>query len=309
VKIENLKGINIVWLSKTGLTNLNSGEGESNLVDIKRYKMEGKEYPYVSGQAMRHYFKEAIRRSLKKGEKMCRPDNLGETCADISGCIGCDLFGFMKTVKGKGAMTRVSPVKVSPATGMLQFDENSVLDFLTRRKPQETVEERTGDIVNVEIGMNIYKCGVTVDVMRVGCEELWTKDSYKMKALTSSKEKMNRISKMIESLRFITDYSKQARLLTDFTPDVICLSFQSKYSHRLQKLFELKENYTLNETRIKQILDDVKDYTLEIKFGLISDVIDNENSIRNLFKSYKIPVSTPAEVVNSSIKELAKHTT
>ena len=63
-----MKGVNIVWLSKTDLTNLNAGEGETNYIDIKKFKKEGKEFPYVSGQAMRFYIKEAIRRELEKGE-------------------------------------------------------------------------------------------------------------------------------------------------------------------------------------------------------------------------------------------------
>jgi len=33
---------------------------------------------------------------------MCVPDDKGETCGDIKNCIGCDLFGFMTTVKKKG---------------------------------------------------------------------------------------------------------------------------------------------------------------------------------------------------------------
>ena len=148
---ENVKGINLVWLSKTGLTNLNAGEGEANLVDIKKYKKNGKEYPYVSGQAMRYYIKEAIRRNLEDGEFMCIPDERGEpTCkGNIEKCINCDLFGFMATIKKGivlprypeghpgGAHTRTSPLKVSPAMGLLPAEETIVMDFLTRRKPQE----------------------------------------------------------------------------------------------------------------------------------------------------------------------------
>ncbi|RLF41001.1 MAG: type I-B CRISPR-associated protein Cas7/Cst2/DevR, partial [Thermoplasmata archaeon] len=93
-----MKGIEIVWLSQTDLTNLNAGEGEANFIDIKKYKKNGVEYPYVSGQAMRHYFKEAIRRNLD-GEYMCVPNDKGETCGNIKDCVGCDLFGFMTTIK------------------------------------------------------------------------------------------------------------------------------------------------------------------------------------------------------------------
>ncbi len=66
-----MKGIEVVWLSQTDLTNLNAGEGEANFIDIKKYKKNGVEYPYVSGQAMRYYFKEAIRRNLAEDEYIC----------------------------------------------------------------------------------------------------------------------------------------------------------------------------------------------------------------------------------------------
>ncbi|HEC86300.1 MAG TPA: type I-B CRISPR-associated protein Cas7/Cst2/DevR, partial [Thermoplasmatales archaeon] len=56
------KAISAVWLAETDLTNLNAGIGGSNLVDLKKYKKDGVDYPYVSGQAMRYYLKEAIRR-------------------------------------------------------------------------------------------------------------------------------------------------------------------------------------------------------------------------------------------------------
>lgn len=316
---KNIKGINIVWLSKTGLTNLNAGEGEANLIDIKKYKRNGVEYPYVSGQAMRYYIKEAIRRNLdQEKEFMCVPDAEGETCANIEKCIGCDLFGFMSTIKKGtklptfpdghpgGAYTRISPVKVSPAMGLLPFDENCVVDFLTRRKPQQVAEERRGDIVNVEIGTNIYKCGIAIDILRIGREEDWTGNTLAFKEIIDEKERIARIKKLVEAIRFLTDYSKQARLLTDFTPDIICIAFQNRYSHRLQKLFEFENGTKIDTVRLKQILDDINEYSDKILFGMISRVIENEEEIKEIFKSYGIETKTPAEVLKEAISFVSK---
>jgi len=317
---ENIKGINLVWLSKTGLTNLNAGEGEANLVDIKKYKKNGKEYPYVSGQAMRYYIKEAIRRNLEDGECMCIPDEKGEpSCkGNVDKCISCDLFGFMATIpkgtilpeypKGHpgGAHTRVSPVKVSPAMGLLPAEETIVMDFLTRRKPQEIAEERRGDIVNVEIGTNLYRCGLAIDVARVGRTEDWTGETLTFKEVVNKGERIKRIKKVLEAIRFLTDYSKQARLLTDFTPDIICISFQNKYSYRLQKIFELKDGLKLDIRRIREILDDVKEYSEKIIFGMISGVIENEGEVKKIFEDYGIPAKTPAEALNEAIGFLSE---
>lgn len=301
-----MKGINIVWLSETDLTNLNAGEGESNYIDVKKYRKGGVEYPYVSGQAMRFYLREAIRRTLSDGEYMCIPDDQGETCGEIAKCINCDLFGFMTTIKNKGAVTRVSPVKVSPAQGLLPFDDNANVDFLTRRHRATEAGRMEGDIVNVEIGTNIYKAGVAIDLARVGAEERIDEEerTVKIEPVIDETTKKSRVKKMIEAIRFISDYSKQARLLTDFTPDVIAISFQDRYSHRLQKLFELDSERNLNTTRLSQILDDVSAYSSDVLFGMVSGVVSNEGEVRELLSEKGIEVLTPAEAIEEALSKV-----
>lgn len=312
---NDLKAVNLTWLSKTSLTNLNAGEGETNLVDVKKYRSQGIEYPYVSGQAMRFYLRESIRRTLDKGADkdvtMCVPDEKGETCGDAKKCLNCDLFGFMRTIKKSektagGATRRVSPVKVAPAMGLLPFDENMVLDFLTRRHQKEK-GELEGDIANVEIGTNIYRCGAAIDVRRVTAEEVFDDRVVAIQEFfrDNGKTRMERVRKVIDGIRFISDYSKQARLLTDFTPDVLCISFQARYSHRLQKLFELSKELTLDPRRVKEILADVTGYSDKVFFGLISGLIKNEDEIVKVFKEFKIEKQRPDQVFEAALKKLA----
>jgi CRISPR-associated protein Cst2 len=301
--MNELKGLNVVWLSETDLTNLNAGEGESNYIDVKKFKKDGIEYPYVSGQAMRFYLKEAMRRGLEDTEYMCIPNDKGETCGDIKKCIMCDLFGFMTTIKGKGAVTRVSPVKVSPAIGLLPFDENANVDFLTRRHRVSEGTKMEGDIVNVEIGTNIYKGGVSIDMVRVGSDEKVDEEkrTISIENMVDISEKKNRVQKTLESLRYLTDYSKQARLLTDFSPDIIAISLQNKYSHRLQKLFDLSNKRELNLQRLNEILNDVSEYSDKILFGMVSGIVKNEAEVKEAIEAKGIGVKTPNEVINEAI--------
>ncbi|MBU7039074.1 MAG: type I-B CRISPR-associated protein Cas7/Cst2/DevR [Theionarchaea archaeon] len=306
-----MKGISIVWLSETDLTNLNSGEGESNYIDVKKFKSEGMEFPYVSGQAMRYYMKEAIRRNLSEKEHMCVPDDRGETCGKIAECLNCDLFGFMRPYGGEergggGARIRTSPVKVSPAIGLLPFEDNSVIDFLTRRHKGEKLE---GDIVNIEIGTNIYKCGLSVDVRRVGGDEGVDQKTgtMRIKYDIDADKRKERIIKILESLRLLTDYSKQARLLTDFTPDLICISFQTVYSHRLQKLFRFTEDNgkrkTLDISRFKEILRDVKEYSDSILLGQISGLLENKEQLTDAYRDVMGPsavITEPKDVIGEA---------
>ena len=311
-----MKCIGVVWLSQTDLTNLNAGEGEANFIDVKKYKKNGVEYPYVSGQAMRYYFKEAIRKNLEENDYMCVPNDKGETCGDIQRCIGCDLFGFMTTIKKGtvipgypdghpgGAVTRVSPVKVSPAMGLLPFDDNAVVDFLTRRHRMGEGEMR-GDIVNVEIGVNLYKCGMAIDIARVGGEEKVNEEtrSVELEYYVDEGERKKRISKVIEMLRYLSDYSKQARLLTDFTPDIILIAFQDAYSHRLQKAFKLSD-VGLDLERLEAVITDVKEYSPKIIAGILPGVVENEEEVKNKLGELEVEVMSTNEAIKEALNYL-----
>ncbi len=306
-----MKCINITWISQTNLTNLNAGEGEANFIDIKKYKNNSVEYPYVSGQAMRYYIREAIRKDLDDHDYMCVPNDRGETCGDIKKCIGCDLFGFMTTIKKGaieghpgGAITRVSPVKVSPAMGMFPLEENTVVDFLTRRHRLKE-GKMEGDIVNVEIGVNLYKCGIAVDTTRVGSEENIDEKNrtVKVEHYLNEDERKKRISKILEAIRYLSDYSKQSRLLTDFTPDLILIAFQNRYSHRLQKAIDVRDN-KVNIERLEAVLTDVKEYSSKIIAGILPEVINNDEDVKTKLNSLDIEVRGTNDVINVALENL-----
>lgn len=323
---SEVKAIQLVWLSKTGLTNLNSGEGGSNLVDIKKFRYGGREFPYVSGQAMRFYLKEAIRRHLEPQEA-CVADEQGETCGRIAECVLCDLFGFMTTVPDKGADTRISPVKVSPAMGLLPLDGTMVMDFLTRRHRGATTEgeaELRGDIVNVELAVNIYKVGVCVDVQRVGREEerieAGKKEGKKpktfytvqLKDYTDDAARARRIALLLDAIKDFSDYSKQARLLTDFTPDLVLVALQHNYSHRLQKALELQsgDGVRVNTERLRQILTEVQDELVEVEgkpawwAGMVDGIVDNADEMRSVLQGLGVPILTPRQAIDGAKQAL-----
>lgn len=307
---KELKAISLVWLSKTGLTNLNSGEGGSQLVDIKKYRWQGKEYPYVSGQAMRFYLKEAIRREIAP-ESACLPDERGETCGDIEHCVLCDLFGYMGVIErvggqAGGANIRLSPVKVSPAMGLLPYDENAVVDFLTRRHRLE--EGRLeGDIVNVELAVNIYKAGICVDLLRLGRVEELIRDNginrVIFKDVISEEERERRLSLFLSAIADFSDYSKQARLLTDFTPDILLATAQNNYSHRLQKALVLDDECKLNTTILRQILQEMKEENLKVFAGLLDGVISNMEEVREVLLGEGVELKDTPRQALESLKE------
>lgn len=299
---RDLKGIELVWLSQTDLTNLNAGEGGTNLVDVKKYARNGIEFPYVSGQAMRFYLRESIRRALSESKFMCTPNDKGENCGNHKDCLNCDLFGYMLPKKGEGAGVRVSPVKVSTAMGLLPLESNSTMDFLTRKKRKEEGEKARLDIVNVELGVNLYKCGVSIDVKRIGFVEDLDENTkiLKYESFIEESEIKERINLVLNGIQFLSDYSKQARLLTDFTPDVILATKQTRYSHRLQKAFQLDENGNLSPERFQAIVSDLQEYS-EVYFGTLPGVLPNEQEIVQAAKESGLEVLKPYEVIGKLV--------
>lgn len=315
----DVKAISMTWLSRTGLTNLNAGEGGSNLVDLKKYRWAGREYPYVSGQAMRFYLKEAIRREVRP-EEACVADEQGETCGRIAECVLCDLFGFMTTLPDIGAVVRVSPVKVSPAMGLIPLEETMTVDFLTRRHRGAVQEEAgtiRGDIVNVELAVNLYKVGLAVDLRRVGREEELMEvekgrgkkaqiiRGVTLKDYVDEAERWRRIRLLLDAVRDFSDYSKQARLLTDFTPDLLLVALQANYSHRLQKALEVRWDGAtiLDITRLDQVLQELQEDLATIDgrpalfAGMLEGIVANGEAVREILSRHGIEVATPREAI------------
>lgn len=319
---SEIKAVSLVWLSRTGLTNLNSGEGGSNWIDVKKYRWQGQEFPYVSGQAMRFYLKEAIRREIEP-EEACIADEQGENCGRIDKCLLCDLFGFMKTERKtateKGtSIPRVSPTKVAPAMGLVPLDGTMVTDFLTRRHRKPEWEKPEGDIVNVELSVNIYKAGLCIDLRRIGREEevieLERTEGKKPKAIQgvrlkefiNDKERARRVGLLLDAVKDFSDYSKQARLLTDFTPDLLLVSLQTNYSHRLQKALDLEtdDNIKVSINRLDQVLKDIKTESAALFAGMLDSIVENAGNVREVLDQHGASVTTPREAIESAKKAL-----
>ena len=130
--MTNFKGITMVWLSKTDLSNLNAGEGGGgNVTELKTYDNGLK--PYASGQSVRHALRESIERN-NPGVFLCTPES---PCGDVENCWLCDLFGYLNPKLGEGFDRRWSPIKATPALGQIAND--IVTDLLIRMSDREKI--------------------------------------------------------------------------------------------------------------------------------------------------------------------------
>ena len=306
-RTTDLKGVAIVWLSKTDLSNLNAGEGGGgNVTELKTYDNGRK--PYASGQSVRHALREAIHRN-NPGAFLCVPET---PCTDVAECWLCDLFGFLNPKSGEGFDRRWSPIKVTPALGQIASDV--VTDLLIRMSDKEKEGTQTSDqrIAYVQIMANVYRIGLSLDVANIGkvitpqYEGKGKNAEFKGWETTveiDQEKKIERTLAVLEAIGGIADFAKQARNAASLAPDVFIASTHSRYSHRTLRALELDDDGNVNVDALKVVFQDLRDDGAELFCGFTPGVVENDEALTQLLDEFQIDSINPI----GALKNLTEH--
>ena len=313
--MTNLKGITMVWLSKTDLSNLNAGEGGGgNVTELKTYDNGRK--PYASGQSVRHALREAIERN-NPGVFLCTSES---PCGDIQNCWLCDLFGYLNPKLGEGFDRRWSSIKATPALGQIAND--IVTDLLIRMSDREKSDEKqTRDqrIAYVQMMSNVYRTGLSLDVANIGVvvrakyegkgkDQAF--DGWETVADIKAEERRHRAIAVLEAIGGITDFAKQARNAASLSPDIFIASTHSRYSHRTLRALECDDDGNVNTDTLRVILQDLQDDGATVFFGFTPHVIKNDDELLETVKEFGLEPINPirglhnlTEVVQNAVVE------
>lgn len=300
-----LKGVAIVWLSKTDLSNLNAGEGGGgNVTELKTYDNGRK--PYASGQSVRHALREAIHRN-NPGVFLCVPET---PCTQVAECWLCDLFGFLNPIAEKGFNRRWSPIKVTPALGQIASD--IVTDLLIRMSDKEKEDKQTSDqrIAYVQMMANVYRVGLSLDVANVGkvVEPQYegkgknaTFKGWETTVEISPTVKVERAVAVLDALGGIADFAKQARNAASLAPDIFIASTHTRYSHRTLRALELDEKGEVKTEVLQVILQDLRDDDAEIFCGFTPGVVQNDTALTQLLDEFGVEIVNPIRALKNLI--------
>ena len=301
--MTHIKGITMVWLSKTDLSNLNAGEGGGgNVTELKTYNNGRK--PYASGQSVRHALREAIERN-NPGVFHCTPES---PCGDIEKCWLCDLFGYLNPKLGEGFDRRWSPIKATPALGQIANDV--VTDLLIRMSDREKSDDsriRDQRIAYVQMMSNVYRIGLSFDLANIGFARKAKYDGTGNKAEFKGWEELvdiglderrKRAVAALEAIGSIADFAKQARNAASLSPDIFIASTHSRYSHRTLRALECDDG-KVNTGTLEVILEDLKDVGAEIFFGFTPGVIENDDELLDTVKKFGLEKMNPIRALKN----------
>ena len=296
--MSQLKGITMVWLSKTDLSNLNAGEGGGgNVTELKTYDNGRK--PYASGQSVRHALREAIERN-NPNVFLCTPES---PCGDVENCWLCDLFGYLNPKLGEGFDRRWSPIKATPALGQIAND--IVTDMLIRMSDREKSDDgatRDQRIAYVQMMSNVYRTGLSLDVANIG-RVVHAKyegkgknqafDGWATVTDIKEKERRNRAIAVLEAISGITDFAKQARNAASLSPDIFIASTHSRYSHRTLRALECDDEGKVKTNTLRVILQDLQDDGATVFFGFTPHVVKNDDELLDTVKEFGLEPINP----------------
>ncbi len=310
----SLKGVTLVWLSKTNLSNLNAGEGGGgNITELKTYDDGSK--PYASGQSVRHALREAIERN-NPGVFHCTPES---PCCKVKICWLCDLFGYLDPKPGQGSNRRWSPIKATPALG--QIADEIVTDLLIRMsdKPKDIDEIDTEESVDdepdaetgsmdqriayVQIMSNVYRVGLSLDVANIGKVVDVNYENGKVNRSIADKigveERKKRAVAVLDAIGGITDFAKQARNAASLSPDIFIASTHTRYSHRTLRALECSDKGCVDTKTLQVILQDLQDDGATLFFGFTPNVVKNDDALLETVKEFGLEPANPIQALRN----------
>lgn len=277
------------YLSMTNVfegSNLNYGEGIGNILSLKKISSKGKNYSYISRQALRY---DIVRIMI---------ENLGiiETPVDKKGGVvqfstdtkideypEIDLFGYMKTTEGQ--KIRKAIVRLTDAISLEPFYND--IDFANNMGLAKRNKDITGnDLFQSEIHQSYYSYTVTIDLDEIG------KDSnYDIEI--SKKEKTERVNNLLKTIKLLYRdiRGKRENLSPVFSIGGIYDSGNPFFYNRVS--LDFTESKILIDTeKLNSVLNicsfDDKPIKEKTKIGYIKGIFDNIDEIDEVVEKKEI---------------------
>lgn len=263
---------NIVFVFKTSVGSVNSSFSEDNVSVVKKITLpNGKELPYISGQAMRRY----IRDKWAEMGLTISPVTQTATPAGRAASSKCnpqefiddDLFGFMLAA-GQDIRKRTSPVRVSPAIAFFHFQDDRDLGVRITEEGKRD-PNRMMPPFETEAYYNYFRCNVLVELGRIG---VFTDDSYGTQQHPSNlapSMKAQRLEALVHAIRDLWGGGKQARFLTDIQPQFVIYTRQTSIKPIFLERLKMSEDESIVQESITGTLSDEAHVIQKVVIGVV----------------------------------------
>jgi CRISPR-associated regulatory protein, DevR family len=267
-------------MDKKGLTftaiflaeSANYGEGIGNVATLKKIsRNRGEQYTYISRQAIRYNIVEQLgenKANVKaegSGDKKVVQFSAETTIKDYP---ELDFFGYMKTVKGDNSKNRSAIVRLSNAVSLETFKGD--LEFLTNKGLVDRIDRNEKvfpNIAQAEIHKSYYKYTVTIDLDKIGIDEL---DEIEIK----KEEKARRVNKLLDTISLLYRDIRGRR--EDLKPLFIIGGVYDIKNPFFENVVDVRNNKILVEKLTSGIYDFIENDTAA---GIVKEQFENDTEL------------------------------
>ena len=278
-------------MDKKGLTftaiflaeSANYGEGIGNVATLKKIsRNRGEQYTYISRQAIRYNIVEQLgenKANVKaegSGDKKVIQFSAETTIKDYP---ELDFFGYMKTIKGDNSKNRSAIVRLSNAVSLETFKGD--LEFLTNKGLVDRIdrsEKVFPNIAQAEIHKSYYKYTVTVDLDKIGIDEL---DEIEIE----NEEKARRVNKLLDTISLLYRDIRGRR--EDLKPLFIIGGVYDIKNPFFENVVDVRNNKILVEKLTSGIYDFIENDTA---VGIVKEQFENDTEIETELAKRNIKV-------------------
>lgn len=278
-------------MDKKGLTftaiflaeSANYGEGIGNVATLKKIsRNRGEQYTYISRQAIRYNIVEQLgenKANVKaegSGDKKVVQFSAETTIKDYP---ELDFFGYMKTVKGDNSKNRSAIVRLSNAVSLETFKGD--LEFLTNKGLVDRIDRNEKvfpNIAQAEIHKSYYKYTITIDLDKIGIDEL---DEIEIK----KEEKARRVNKLLDTISLLYRDIRGRR--EDLKPLFIIGGVYDIKNPFFENVVDVRNNKILVEKLTSGIYDFIENDTA---VGIVKEQFENDTEIETELAKRNIKV-------------------
>ncbi len=329
---KTVVGFMLVDAPHSALNNAGADAGDrtDNIVRVKQIRRGRKVYPYVSGQALRYWWRDTLEHKFDwKMSPISREKKIAFTSANPIEYDDDDVFGYMRALKAKegGTVTRISPLKTSPLISVIGQSPTQDFGVMARHEgdPVPYEHEFYSTVLKGIFSLDLDSLGVFYANEKTGYRNMYPKleEEAEEKELTKDEEegkwimpdniRLKRAQDVIKALPYLQGGAKLTSHLTDVSPKFIILAAIDGGNHIFMNIAkEVEGEATIDINALVDVLDEYEDIILsDVYIGRRKGFLDNlEDDITNLTKeNAKVKSGTIREAIDQfsdNIPELMK---
>ena len=326
---KTVVGFMLVDAPHSALNNagMDAGERTENIVRVKAIRRGRNVYPYVSGQALRYWWRATLEEKYEWTlSPVVREKKIAFTHANPVEYDDDDIFGYMRALKEKegGTVTRLSPLKNSPLISVISQIPTNDFGVMARQEgdPVPYEHEFYSTVLKGIFSLSLDSVGVFYVIDKTGYKNMYPKleeIAEKSGALKEGNKwimpkdiRVKRAQESIAVLPYLSGGAKQTSHLTDVSPKFLVLTALEGGNHIFMNLAkEDNGEVAVSMDALEEVIQDYSENLLtDIYIGRREGFMDNlENKIQGLVGKYqesdkKIIYGSINEVVNAFVETI-----